>query len=77
MILFKRMAERHWRKYLPALTRALEAEGKFEEETTLAAQQACEELARMVARGAQLEACKEIVLKEYILLPPEEPNREE
>lgn len=71
MLVFKRMAQRHWRKYLPALTAALEKEGKFDQETEEAAIAACRELGSLVNRGAQLEAAKEIVLKEYILLPPE------
>ena len=71
MLVFKRMAQRHWKKYLPNLTAALTKEGTFDQETERAAQQASEELANMVNRGAQLEAAKEIVLKEYILLPPE------
>jgi len=71
MYVFQRMAQRHWRKYLPALTAALEARGQFEKETERAAFAACRELGNLVKRGAQMEAAKEIVLKEYILLPPE------
>jgi len=71
MLVFKEMARRHWEKYLPALTRGLKEEGTWEEELETAARHASEELARMVSGGAQLDACKEIVLKEYIFLEPE------
>lgn len=71
MLVFKRMAQRHWKKYLPALTAALMKEGTFDQETEAAAEAACLELGNLVSRGAQMEASKEIVLKEYILLPPE------
>ncbi len=77
MIHFREVARRHWEKYLPGLTKQLKANGTFEEEITLAAQWASEELARMVSGGAQVEACKEIVLKEYILLPREESDTDE
>ena len=71
MIVFKMMAMKHWAKYLPAMTAGLKKAGTFESEAEEAAEQACLELAILVSRGAQLEATKEIVLKEYILLPPE------
>ena len=71
MGVFQRMAQNHWKKYLPNLTAALMKEGTFDQETEAAAQMAKEELANLVNRGAQMEAAKEIVLKEYILLPPE------
>jgi hypothetical protein len=64
-------AKKHWRKYLPALTAALEKEGKFESEIKNAVNQASRELTALVRKGAQIEAAKEIVLKEYIFLPPE------
>jgi hypothetical protein len=77
MIVFERMARRHWEKYLPGLTKELKEQGIFEEQIKLAAQWASEELAGLVSGGAQVEAAKEIVLKEYILLPPEEADAEE
>lgn len=68
---FEHMAKKHWRKYLPEKTRQLEAEGMFDEATKEAGEQACRELANLVHRGMNLESAKEIVLPEYILLPPE------
>ncbi len=68
---FKSLARQHWTKYLPGLVKELKARGKLEEELDLAAQQASEELARLVSQGAQVAAAKEIVLQEYIFLPPE------
>ena len=35
------MAQRHWKKYLPALTAALEKKGTFDQETEAAAKMAC------------------------------------
>lgn len=64
-------ASKHWKKYLPALTEALEKEGIFQEEIKRAAEMARKELSVLVSRGAQIEAAKEIVMQEYILLPPE------
>jgi hypothetical protein len=70
-MVFESLARKHWTKYLPNLTAALKKNGTFDTEIKMAADQAREELAILVSRGAQLEATKEIVLKEYILLPPE------
>jgi hypothetical protein len=64
-------ARKHWRKYLPALTQALEREGKFESEIKSAVERASQVLTELVQNGAGIEAAKEIVLKEYIFLPPE------
>ena len=71
MIAFKSLARQHWTKYLPGMVKELKAQGRLEEELDLAAQQASEELARLVSGGAQVAAAKEIVLQEYIFLPPE------
>ena len=71
MIAFEKMAKKHWEKYLPDLVADLKKEGTYEEELKLAAQQASEELAILVKDGAQIEAAKELVLKEYILIDPE------
>lgn len=71
---FEKMAKEHWEKYLPSLVRGLKAEGMYEEELKSVAEQANRELAGLVANGAQLEAAREIVLKEYILIPPETPD---
>ncbi len=71
MMVFRSLAKRHWEKYLPGLVAELKERGEYEKELDLAAQQASEELVRMVQRGAQLEAAKEIVLQEYIFLLPE------
>ena len=71
MIAFEKMAKKHWEKYLPDLVADLKKKGTYEEEIKQAAQQASEELAILVKDGAQIEAAKELVLKEYILLDPE------
>lgn len=71
MIVFEMMAKKHWTKYLPKMTADLKKKGIFERETKEAALAATRELVRLVQHGAQMEASKEIVLQEYILLPPE------
>ena len=71
MIAFEKMAKKHWEKYLPDHVAYLKKEGIYEQEIKLAAQQASEELAILVKDGAQIEAAKELVLKEYILIDPE------
>ncbi len=68
---FKSLARAHWMRHLPNLVKELKAQGRLEEELDLAASQAQEELARLVSGGAQVAAAREIVLKEYIFLPPE------
>ena len=68
---FETMARKHWTKYCPALTKELKAQGIFENEIKEAARMAREQLSYLVNHGAQLEAAKEIVLNDYIFLPPE------
>jgi hypothetical protein len=68
---WERKASKHWRKYLPAKTAELESQGIFESEIKSSVEKAAEVLAILVGKGAQIEAAKEIVIQEYILLPPE------
>jgi hypothetical protein len=68
---FVTMAKKHWTRELPELTRQLKAAGTFETTVQEAADQAKEELGRLVSRGMGLMAAREIVEMEYILLPPE------
>ena len=70
MIAFEKMARKHWEKNLPRFVKELKKEGIYERELKTAARQASEELAHLVKDGAQVEAAKEIVLMEYILLDP-------
>lgn len=73
-MVFETMARKHWTKYLPEMTADLKKSGEFDQAVKEAADQAKEELSILVSNGAQLAAAKEIVLKEYILLPPEHPE---
>ncbi len=68
---FEKMAREHWTKYLPEMTRGLKKAGMFEQEVKTAARYATEELTALVRNGAQISAATEIVLNEYIFLPPE------
>jgi hypothetical protein len=68
---FRSLAKRDWEKYLPGMVEELKAEGIYEQELDRAAQEVSKELARIVSGGGQVQAAKEIVLKEYIFLEPE------
>ncbi len=70
-MIFESLARKHWARYLPEKTATLKKMGIFEEAIAEAAEAARTELAILVSQGAQMEAAKEIVLKEHILLPPE------
>lgn len=74
---YEDMARRHWTKYLPEKTAALKKAGIFEEVITEEAESARKEIAIIVSDGAPLFAAEEIVLPEYILLPPEDGYRDE
>jgi len=71
MIVFEAMARKHWTKHLPAMTAGLKSEGIFEETVKEAAEQAVTELDGLLRSGVGMQGAREIVLQEYILLPPE------
>ena len=68
---FDKMAREHWEKYLPTMTKGLKIAGIFEREVQTAAEAARTEYAALVSSGMKPMGAKEIVLKEYIFLPPE------
>jgi phage repressor protein C with HTH and peptisase S24 domain len=71
MIQFRSLVKQHWEKHQPGLVKLLKKEGRYQEKPDREAQQMSDELAQLVSNGAQVAAAKEIVLQEYILLPPE------
>lgn len=70
-MLFEHLARKHWTKYLPEKTAALKEAGLFETAIKEAADQAKEEAMSLVNQGMKPDSAKEIVIKNYILLPPE------
>jgi hypothetical protein len=72
-----RMAELHWKKFLPKMYRKLQEAGTLEQELIKAGNQASEAIAALGSDGGlRREEAVEIVLPQYILLPPESPDQE-
>ena len=78
---YGRMAEAHWRKYLPRLVEKLEANGLFHERLFEAEEKTKEEMREMTCRlnkrskytPQQVEDTAWVLLREkYLLLPPED-----
>ncbi len=75
------MAERHWREFLPAMVRAMEAKGRLMEALFDAQEMTIDEmetLIRQLETELQLtpqqahDRAWEMIREKYILLPPEE-----
>ena len=64
-------ARKHWPKYLPKLTAELRAANAFHVETMNAAKRAMRDAQEMMRAGFREHEAEEVVLREYILLPPE------
>jgi len=64
-------AQKHWAKYLPAKTRELKAEGRFETESLAAAKLTKAEIETLMMQGFQEYQAEEIALPMFILLRPE------
>lgn len=64
-------AIRHWGRWLPQKTADLQAAGTLEMRANRAAELALDEIAGLVARGVDRAAAEEMVLPEYVTLPPE------
>jgi len=77
---YSRMAEKHWREYLPKMVRELEKNGTLHQMLLEAEERTKDEMITLriklmqegaTAQQAQTQAW-EMVRKKYILLPPEE-----
>ena len=64
-------ARRHWREYRPKMYKALKDSGKLEERLRSAGRRASAEIGQLVEDGMQAAAALELVLPQYIYLPPE------
>jgi hypothetical protein len=77
---YGRMAEKHWREFLPRMVRELERAGRLEQMLLEAEEKTKDELAtlrtELVRQGSTPQQAHtqawEMVREKYILLPPEE-----
>jgi hypothetical protein len=76
---YGRMAEKHWREFLPGMVRELERKGQLQASLLAAQEQTLDEMVTLrmelmqkgaTAQQAQTQAW-EMVREKYILLPPE------
>ena len=68
---FQAEIKKHWKKWLPAKWKELQAEGRIESATLAVAQMAQQEKQRLMQSGFPEFAADEVVRAEYILLKPE------
>ena len=77
---YGRMAEKHWREFLPRMVRELESRGQLHQMLLEAEEKTKDEMATLrtqlmqqgsTAQQAQTQAW-EMVREKYVLLPPEE-----
>ena len=64
-------AEAHWREFLPKKVAALEKAGTLKLELYQAAKQTMDELTELEAQGLTFSEAREMVIQQYLLLPPE------
>jgi hypothetical protein len=66
------MALRHWKEWCPSLYRELKKDGTLNKAAQDASKNAARQVAELMQAGARQDEAEEIVLRELILLPPEE-----
>ena len=64
-------AIRHWAEFLPQKTADLKEAGTLEMRANQAAERAQAEIAALVQQGVPQTQAEELVLPEYVTLPPE------
>ena len=80
LLAYGRMAEAHWREYLPRMVRDLEAQGRLRQALIEAQEQATAEMDRLIRdlsrQGLNPQQAHdrawELVREKYLLLPPEQ-----
>ena len=80
LLAYGRMAEAHWREYLPLMVRDLEAQGRLQQALIEAQEQATAEMDRLIRdlsrQGLNPQQAHdrawELVREKYLLLPPEQ-----
>lgn len=68
----KTLAIRHWREWRPKMAAELEAANRLYHDALKAAEKVQKGIKELVAGGYQHHEAEEIMLKRYILLPPEQ-----
>lgn len=66
-----KMARAHWEKYLPKRYQKLKEQGILEQELEKAAESAKDMMGDLAEQGLRRNEVLEIVLPQFILLPPE------
>ena len=69
-----RIAERHWRNHLPLLYKGLKETGTRVPALAIAQESAGDRYAQLVEQGVHPEAARELAMKEFLYLDPEEPE---
>ena len=70
-------AEEHWKRYLPQMYKKLKEAGTLETEAMNAGIRAADMIEELIAGGLYPFEAREIVLPQYILLPPEAENEKD
>ncbi|WP_136797076.1 hypothetical protein [Desulfosediminicola ganghwensis] len=68
----RNLALRHWKEWRPKETAALQEAGRLRYDAQKAAERAHREIQQLLRAGYQNHEAEEVVLREYILLEPEE-----
>ena len=61
----------HWKKWRPKEYKQMQRDGTLNEEAQKASKEAAKQVAALMEAGYQKHEAEEVVLPEYILLPPE------
>lgn len=62
----------HWKKWRPKMVRELQKAGQLNEAAQEASREAARQVAELMRAGYQKHEAEEVVLRELILLPPED-----
>ena len=74
---YRTMARKHWAEWLPKKTAELKADGELEQALLTAGRAAFERELELMQQGYQAHEAEEVALKEFVLLPPEEPDEDD
>ena len=66
-----KQAKEHWQEFLPTMYRQYQKQGILQDKLNQAAEQAYQAMEQLEEAGHSPSEAREIVLPQYILLPPE------
>ena len=69
-----KLAEKHWRNHLPLLYKGLRETGALKPALAIAQETAADRYSQLVDQGTHPEAARELAMKEFLFLDPEEPE---